>query len=89
MRAMDIHQLGKLRLQTGENGSAFYEKLGEERAAALLTALLAHGYRIVSERELAARRVSSTPSVDDAQRTAGWIGSHKPRRSGAVSQMGD
>ena len=88
MRAMDIHQLGKLRLQTGENGSPFYEKLGEERAAALLKALLAHGYRIVSQRELA-RRVSSMPSGDKAQRTAGWIASHKPRRSGAVSQMGD
>jgi hypothetical protein len=89
MRAMDIHQLDKLRLQTGENGSPLYEKLGEERAAALLKALLAHGYRIVSERELAARRASSMPSEDKAQRTAGWIASHKPRRSGAVSQMGD
>jgi hypothetical protein len=89
---MDIHQLAKLRVQTGylfKNGSPFYEKLGEERAAALLKALLAHGYRIVSEQELAARRVSSTPSDDKAQRTAGWIASRKPRRSGAVSQMGD
>ena len=97
---MDIHQLAKLRLQRGylfENCSPFYEKLGEERAAALLKALLAHGYRIVSERALAACRVSSTPSDDKAQRTAGWIAacetpriaSRKPRRSGAVSQMGD
>jgi outer membrane protein OmpA-like peptidoglycan-associated protein len=66
---MDIRQLAELRLTgyTFEDGTPFYEKLGEERAAALLKALLTHGYRIVS---LAARRVSSTPSDDDAQRTA-------------------
>ena len=98
---MDIRQLAKLRLQTGytfEDGTPFYEKLGEERAAALLKALLAHGYRIVSEQELAARRVSSTPS-DDAQRTAGRVAAcetprmpaRKPRWSerGAIYQMGD
>jgi hypothetical protein len=36
---MDIRQLAELRLQTGytfEDGTPFYEKLGEERAAALL-----------------------------------------------------
>src|SRR5262245_2906423 len=99
---MDIRQVAELRLQTGylfENGSPFYEKLGEERAAALLKALLAHGYRIVPERELAARRVSSKPSDDDAQRTAGRVAAcetrrmpaRKQRRSGrgAVYQMGD
>jgi hypothetical protein len=97
---MDIRQLAELRLQSGytfEDGTPFYEKLGEERAAALLKALLAHGYRIVSEQELAARRVSSTPSVDDAQRTAGRVAetprmpARKPRRGGrgAVYQMGD
>ena len=97
---MDIRQVAELRLQTGytfEDGTPFYEKLGEERAAALLKALLAHGYRIVPERELAARRVR--PSDDDAQRTAGRVAAcetrrmpaRKPRRSGrvAVYQMGD
>ena len=47
---MDVRQLAKLRLQTGYtfgNGTPFYEKLAE----ALLKALLAHGYRIVSEQE--------------------------------------
>ena len=100
---MDIRQLAELRLRTGytfEDGTPFYEKLGEERAAALLKALLAHGYRIVPERELAARRrVSLKPSDDDAQRTAGRVAAcetprmpaRKPRRSGrgAVYQMGD
>jgi hypothetical protein len=36
-------------LQTGyvfENGTPFYERLGDERAAALLKALSAEGYRI-------------------------------------------
>jgi hypothetical protein len=99
---MDIRQLAELRLRTGysfKDGTPFYEKLGEERAAALMKALLAHGYRIVSEQELAARRVSSTPSDDDAQRTAGRVAAcetprmptRKPRRRGreAVYQMGD
>jgi len=48
---MDVRQLAELRLQTGyafENGTPFYEKLGEKRAEARLKALLAHGYRIVS-----------------------------------------
>jgi hypothetical protein len=100
---MDIRQLAKLRLQTGytfEDGTPFYEKLGEERVAALLKALLAHGYRIMSEQELAARRATSlTPSDDDVQRTAGRVAAcemprmpaRKPRWSerGAVYQMGD
>ena len=46
---MDVRQLAELRLHTGyafENGTPFYEKLGEKRAEALLKALLAHGYRI-------------------------------------------
>ena len=46
---MDAHQLGKLHLQTDyvfENGTSFYERLGDERAAALLKALWAEGYRI-------------------------------------------
>jgi len=50
---MDIHHLAALRLHTGyvfENGSPFYERLGDERAAALLKALRAEGYRIVAER---------------------------------------
>ena len=36
---MDVRQLAELRLQTGylfENGTPFYEKLGEKRADALL-----------------------------------------------------
>jgi hypothetical protein len=48
-RKMDAHQLGKLHLQTDyvfENGTSFYERLGDERAAALLKALSAEGYRI-------------------------------------------
>jgi hypothetical protein len=52
---MDIHQLAELHLHTGyvfENGSPFYEKLGDERAAALLRALEAEGYRIVAERNV-------------------------------------
>ena len=39
---MDVRQLAELRLQTGytfENGTPFYEKLGEKRAEALLKAL--------------------------------------------------
>jgi hypothetical protein len=46
---MNPHQLGQLHLQTDyvfENGAPFYEKLGAERAAALLRALQAEGYRI-------------------------------------------
>jgi hypothetical protein len=100
---MDIRQLAKLRLQAGytfQDGTPFYEKLGEERAAGLLKALLAHSYRIVSEQELAARRATSlTPSDDDAQRTAGRVAAcgtpripaRKPRWSerGSVYQMGD
>jgi hypothetical protein len=46
---MDAHQLGQLHLQTDyifENGTSFYEKLGDERAAALLKAVWAEGYRI-------------------------------------------
>jgi len=90
---MDIRQLAELRLQTGytfEDGTPFYEKLGEERAAALLKALLAHGYRIVSEQELAARRATSlTPSDHAAQRTSS-LAARKPKRTvgGAASQMG-
>ena len=90
---MDVRQLAELRLQTGyafENGAPFYEKLGEKRAEALLKALLAHGYRIVSEQELAARRTTSlTPSDDVAQRTSS-LAARKPRRSsgGAAAQMG-
>ena len=47
---MDAHQLGQLHLQTDyvfENGTSFYERLGDERATALLRALWAEGYRIV------------------------------------------
>jgi hypothetical protein len=88
---MDIRQVAELRLQTGytfEDGTPFYEKLGEERAAALLKALLAHGYRIVPERELAARRVSSKPSDDDAQRTAGRVAACETRRCRLGSRRG-
>jgi hypothetical protein len=55
-RKMEIQQLAEMRLQTGyvfENGAPFYEKLGDERAAALLRALRAEGYRIVAERNVA------------------------------------
>src|SRR5262245_466358 len=88
--AMDVRQLAELRLLTGyafENGTPFYEKLGEKRAEALLKALLAQGYRIVSE--LAVRRATSlTPSDDAAQRTSS-LAARKPRRSaGGALQMG-
>jgi hypothetical protein len=89
---MDVRQLVELRLHTGyafENGP-FYEKLGEKRAEALLKALLAHGYRIMSEQQLAARRATSlTPSDGAAQRTSS-LTVRKPKRSvgGAASQMG-
>jgi len=46
---MNAHQLGQLHLQTDyvfENGTPFYERLGNERATALLKALWAEGYRI-------------------------------------------
>jgi hypothetical protein len=55
---MDSHRLAELRLRTGyvfENGTPFYERLGEERAAALLRALRVEGYRIVPERGLLVR----------------------------------
>jgi hypothetical protein len=54
-RKMDAHELGQLHLQTGyvfENGTPFYERLGDERAAALLKALLAEGYRITPARNV-------------------------------------
>jgi hypothetical protein len=90
---MDVRQLAELRLQTGyvfENGTSFYEKFGEKRADALLKGLLAHGYRIVSVQELAARRATSlTPSDGAAQRTSS-LTVRKSKRSvgGAASQMG-
>jgi hypothetical protein len=51
---MDAQKLARLPLSTGyefENGTPYYDKLGDERAAALLTALSAEGYRIVSEED--------------------------------------
>jgi len=88
---MDVRQLAELRLLTGyafENGTPFYEKLGEKRAEALLKALLARGYRIVSEHD-ARWATSLTPSDDAAQRTSS-LATRKPRRraGGATSQMG-
>ena len=49
---MDVHQLARLPLPTRyvfENGTPFYDKLGDERAVGLLKALSAKGYRIVPE----------------------------------------
>ena len=88
---MGVRQLAELRLPTGhvlESGTPFYEKLGEKRAEALLKALLARGYRIVSEHD-ARRATSLTPSDDAAQRTSS-LAARKPRRSagGAAPQMG-
>ena len=88
---MDVRQLAELRLPTGhvlKSGTPFYEKLGEKRAEALLKALLARGYRIVSEHD-ARRATSLTPSADAAQRTSS-LAARKPRRSagGAAPQMG-
>jgi hypothetical protein len=51
---MNAQKLARLPLFTGyvfENGSPYYEKLGDERAAALLKALSAEGYCIVSEED--------------------------------------
>ena len=62
---MDTHRLGQLPLYTGyvfENGTPFYEKLGGERAAALLKALESDGYRIVRERD-----VSSSSEIADSK----------------------
>ena len=89
---MDVRQLAELRLQTGyafENRTPLYEKLGEKRAEALLKALLAHGYRIVSEQELAARRANSLTASDDAAQRTSSLAARKPRRSagGAAPQM--
>ena len=55
---MDARQLAVLPLDTGytfENGSPFYDKLGEERAAALLKALRERGYCIVPDSRTARR----------------------------------
>jgi hypothetical protein len=55
---MDARQLAELPLDTGytfENGSPFYDKLGEERAAALLKALRERGYSIVPASRAARR----------------------------------
>jgi hypothetical protein len=59
---MDARELADLRLPTGhvfENGTLFYEKLGEERAKGLLKALQAKGYRIVRERDARSRRIDA------------------------------
>jgi hypothetical protein len=51
---MNAQKLARLPLSTGyvfENGTPYYDKLGDERAAALLNALSAEGYRIVSEED--------------------------------------
>jgi hypothetical protein len=55
---MDARQLAELPLDTGyvfENGTPFHDKLGEERAAALLKALREHGYCIVRDSRAARR----------------------------------
>ena len=90
---MDVRQLAELRLLTGyafENGTPFCEKLGEKRAEALLKALLAHGYRIVSEQEFGRPPGDLTHAHDAAQRTSS-LSARKPRRSprgAAAPQMG-
>jgi hypothetical protein len=46
---MNLRELAELRYETGyvfENGTVFYETLGDERAAGLLKALQVNGYRI-------------------------------------------
>ena len=69
---MNIHQLAELRYRTGyvsENGTVFYEKLGEKRAAGLLMALQATGYQIVRERDVRRKRptrFSSNTTADVA-----------------------
>jgi|EndMetStandDraft_8_1072994.scaffolds.fasta_scaffold139353_2 hypothetical protein len=76
---MDAHQLGKLHLQTDyvfENGTSFYERLGDERAAALLKALWAEGYRIAPAQEMyrpaSSSQPATSPNVPPASRfTAG------------------
>jgi hypothetical protein len=52
---MDLSELAELRYETGyvfENGTVFYERLGEERALGILSARDARGYRIVRERDV-------------------------------------
>jgi len=87
---MDVRQLAELRLPTGHvlgSGTPLYEKLGEKRAEALLKALLALGYRILSERD-ARRATWLTPSDNAAQRTSS-LAARKPSRSaGGAPQMG-
>ena len=59
---MDVRELAELRFPTGyvfENGTLFYEKLGDDRARGLLNALHAQGYRIVREREVRGRRLEA------------------------------
>jgi hypothetical protein len=59
---MDVRELAELRFPTGyvfENGTLFYEKLGDDRAKGLLKALQAQGYRIVREREVRGRRLEA------------------------------
>jgi hypothetical protein len=68
---MDPHQLGQLPLYTGymfESGAPFYEKLGDERAAALLKALEADGYRIVRVRDVSIGRSAPPGRAFDADR---------------------
>jgi hypothetical protein len=70
---MDVRQLARLPLQTGyvfENGTPFYDKLGDERAVALLRALSANGYRIVPEGDMSARS-GSRRGTDPSLRRAG------------------
>jgi hypothetical protein len=52
---MNLYELANLQYSTGytfENGERYYERLGEERAQAILNALEAKGYRIVHERDI-------------------------------------
>ena len=59
---MDVSELAELRFPTGyvfENGTLFYEKLGDERARGLLKALQAQGYHIVPDRDARSRRIDA------------------------------
>jgi hypothetical protein len=52
---MNLYELANLQYSTGYtfgNGERYYERLGEERAQAILNALEAKGYRIVHERDI-------------------------------------
>jgi len=69
---MDADQLGQLRLPTDyvfENGTPFFERLGYERAAALLKALRAEGYRITPALSGTTKHLERGSTVSKSRKT--------------------